>query len=144
MLHPNQVSVREDKALLCLHITPLWPARGGPPTPRIWGNSLVQKQHGGSSSWVAQSPRTLVGPCSPLTKQESSQVTLKGLSNVTGTFDLKSSFNIFHHMAKGSLASSVTSRKEAGLQGYFVQGAPCQGTFLTRTGAGRAGSETMP
>ena len=67
---------------------------------------------------------------SPPTKQGSSQVTLEGLSNVTGTFNLKSSFNFFYHVAKGILASSVTFRKESGLQQCFAPGAPmCQGLF---------------
>lgn len=139
MLNPNQVSVLEDKALLCLHITRLWPAWGGAPTPRIWGNSLVQKQHRGPSSWVAHSSRPIVRPCSPITRCESGQVTLKGLSNMTGNFYFKSSFNLFRYIAKGSLACSMTSRKEAGFQGYFAPGNPCQGTFLTRAGTGTLG-----
>lgn len=77
---------------------------GLPTTPRIRETSLVQKHPQvppipAPSSWEpAAHPRHF--PC----HQESGQVTCKGLSNVTGTFDLKLSFNLFHHMATGSLA----------------------------------------
>ena len=143
MLNLNQVSVLEDKALLCLHITPLWPAWGGAHTPRIWGNNLVQK-HRGPSSWVAHSSRPIMRPCFPITKWESGQVTLKGLSNMTGNFYFKSSFNLFHYIAKGSLACSMTSRKEAGFQGYFAPGTPLPRDFPDKSGNRHPGLEIMP
>ena len=83
-------------------------------------------------------------PCSPITKWESGQVTLKGLSNTTGNFDLKSSFNLFHYVAKGSLACFMTSRKEAGFQGYFAPGTPLARDFPDKSRNRHTGLETMP
>lgn len=53
ILHQNQVSVREDGALLCftLHFCG---HQGGPPTPTIWEDSLANEHHQGSHCSCAQ------------------------------------------------------------------------------------------
>lgn len=137
ILHQNQVSVREDGALLCFTFH-FCGHQGSPSTPAIWEDSLVNKHHQGSHRSCAQQQG---GPQpTHVTKQESSLVTLKGLSNVTGTFDLKLYFNLFHHVARDPSAS----RKRQASGGTLHHRPPSQGTFLTRAGVGLLGSKTMP